>query len=152
MTATSDRGRPHRHGDADNETRLFQAMVLTGVFMVVEVIGGIYSGSLALLADAGHMLTDTAALPLAWLVFRFGARAPGSDHEDPRQRHPTHQIDDKVDEMSQRTSARLATKYTATAATAAARNVSALPARTSRASVANMTMIGAASAAIAFAA
>lgn len=78
MTATSDRGRPHRHGDADNETRLFQAMVLTGVFMVVEVIGGIYSGSLALLADAGHMLIDTAALSLAWLGFRVGRRSPDS--------------------------------------------------------------------------
>jgi len=50
------------------------AAVLTGVFMVVEVIGGLYSGSLALLADAGHMLTDFAALSMAWLAFRMARR------------------------------------------------------------------------------
>ena len=47
------------------------AAVLTGGFMIAEVIGGIVSGSLALLADAAHMLTDFAALALAWLAFRF---------------------------------------------------------------------------------
>lgn len=47
------------------------AALLTGLFMIVEVIGGILSGSLALLADAGHMLADFAALVLAWLAFRF---------------------------------------------------------------------------------
>jgi cobalt-zinc-cadmium efflux system protein len=47
------------------------AAVLTGAFLVAEVIGGIVSGSLALLADAGHMLADFAALVLAWLAFRF---------------------------------------------------------------------------------
>ena len=47
------------------------AALLTGLFMVAEVVGGILSGSLALLADAGHMLADFAALVLAWLAFRF---------------------------------------------------------------------------------
>jgi cobalt-zinc-cadmium efflux system protein len=47
------------------------AAILTGGFMVAEVVGGILSGSLALLADAGHMLADYAALVLAWLAFRF---------------------------------------------------------------------------------
>jgi cobalt-zinc-cadmium efflux system protein len=46
--------------------------VLTGGFMVVEVIGGLASGSLALLADAGHMLTDTLSLALAFAAFRIG--------------------------------------------------------------------------------
>jgi len=41
---------------------------------MVEVVGGIYSGSLALLADAGHMLTDTASLFIAWLAARLAAR------------------------------------------------------------------------------
>jgi cobalt-zinc-cadmium efflux system protein len=49
-------------------------MLLTGGFVVVEVAGGILSGSLALLADAGHMLTDTAALWLAWMAFRVSHR------------------------------------------------------------------------------
>ncbi|HET6467690.1 MAG TPA: cation diffusion facilitator family transporter [Geminicoccaceae bacterium] len=62
-----------RHGAGD-ERRVFWAMLLTGGFMVAEVVGGIVSGSLALLADAGHMLTDTAALGLAWLAFRIGRR------------------------------------------------------------------------------
>jgi cobalt-zinc-cadmium efflux system protein len=47
------------------------AAVLTGGFMLVEVAGGLISGSLALLADAGHMLADFAALALAWLAYRF---------------------------------------------------------------------------------
>ena len=49
-------------------------MWLTGTFMIVEVIGGLISGSLALLADAGHMLTDTMSLGLAWVAFRFSER------------------------------------------------------------------------------
>jgi cobalt-zinc-cadmium efflux system protein len=48
------------------------ALVLTGGFMVVEVIGGLAAGSLALLADAGHMLTDTLSLALAFVAFRIG--------------------------------------------------------------------------------
>ena len=52
------------------------ALVLTGVFMVVEVVGGIISGSLALLADAGHMLTDTMALALAAMAFHVSKRPP----------------------------------------------------------------------------
>ena len=42
--------------------------------MFAEVIGGIVSGSLALLADAGHMLTDFASLVLAWFAFRLARR------------------------------------------------------------------------------
>jgi cobalt-zinc-cadmium efflux system protein len=53
-------------------------MLLTGGFMVVEVAGGLIAGSLALLADAGHMLTDTAALGFAWIAFRLARRPPDS--------------------------------------------------------------------------
>ena len=52
------------------------ALVLTGTFMLVEVVGGILSGSLALLADAGHMLTDTMALTLAAIAFYVSKRPP----------------------------------------------------------------------------
>jgi len=48
---------------------------LTAGFMLVEVVGGVLSNSLALIADAGHMLTDAAALLLAWVGFRIGRRA-----------------------------------------------------------------------------
>jgi cobalt-zinc-cadmium efflux system protein len=54
------------------------ALALTSVFMVVELIGGILSGSLALLADAGHMLTDTMALGLAAFAFRVSSRPADS--------------------------------------------------------------------------
>ena len=63
----------HAH-DNSNMRRVTIALVLTGVFMVVEVIGGILSGSLALLADAGHMLTDTMALALAAVAFHVSKR------------------------------------------------------------------------------
>lgn len=62
----------HRQTTADNQQRVFWVMLLTGGFMLAEVIGGIVAGSLALIADAGHMLTDTAALALAWAAFRVG--------------------------------------------------------------------------------
>ena len=45
-----------------NESRVAWAALLTGGFMLVEAVGGLLSGSLALLADAGHMLTDAASL------------------------------------------------------------------------------------------
>jgi cobalt-zinc-cadmium efflux system protein len=57
-----------------NEKRLGAAALLTGVFMLAEIAGGLVSGSLALLADAGHMLTDFAALALAWFAFRLARR------------------------------------------------------------------------------
>jgi cobalt-zinc-cadmium efflux system protein len=66
-----EHGHSHRHGN-DSERRVLLALVLTGVFMVVEVIGGLAAGSLALLADAGHMLTDTLSLALAFVAFRIG--------------------------------------------------------------------------------
>ena len=56
--------------------RVMVALVLTGTFMLVEIVGGILSGSLALLADAGHMLTDTMALSLAAMAFHVSKRPP----------------------------------------------------------------------------
>jgi cobalt-zinc-cadmium efflux system protein len=70
-------GGGHGHAppvDVDNQRRVFWAMLVTGAFMAVEVAGGLISGSLALLADAGHMLTDTASLALAWFAFRLGRK------------------------------------------------------------------------------
>ena len=73
----------HAHGFVDaggdqslNQRRLGLAGLLTGSFMVAEVIGGLISGSLALLADAGHMLSDFASLMLAWYAFRIATRPP----------------------------------------------------------------------------
>ncbi|MGB5346145.1 MAG: cation diffusion facilitator family transporter [Woeseia sp.] len=60
------------HAHHDDRRRVLLALALTGAFTVVEVVAGIVTGSLALLADAGHMLTDTLALGLAALAFRIG--------------------------------------------------------------------------------
>ncbi|GAA4227542.1 cobalt-zinc-cadmium efflux system protein [Sagittula marina] len=56
------------------ERAILIAAALTGGFMGAEVIGGLISGSLALLADAGHMMTDFASLLLAWFAFRLARR------------------------------------------------------------------------------
>jgi cobalt-zinc-cadmium efflux system protein len=69
-------GHAHAHGTYDtNERRIGLAALLTGLFMGAEIAGGIISGSLALLADAGHMLTDFASLALAWFGFRLARRS-----------------------------------------------------------------------------
>jgi len=68
-----DHGHSHTHGA--NERSVGIAALLTGSFMLAELAGGLVSGSLALLADAGHMLTDFASLALAWFGFRL-ARKP----------------------------------------------------------------------------
>jgi cobalt-zinc-cadmium efflux system protein len=65
------RGPGHAHAHSANERSVGIAALLTGGFMVAEVVGGLFAGSLALLADAGHMLTDFASLALAWLGFRL---------------------------------------------------------------------------------
>ncbi|KKW51838.1 zinc transporter ZitB [Pantoea ananatis] len=71
----------HSHSGQDtNRTRLMAAFAVTALFMVAEVIGGWLSGSLALLADAGHMLTDTAALLMALLAVQFAKRKPNERH------------------------------------------------------------------------
>lgn len=67
------------HGNK-NKTRVGIAAVLTGLFMLAEVAGGIISGSLALLADAGHMLTDFAALAMAWGAFSLAQRPANWKH------------------------------------------------------------------------
>ena len=57
----------HEHSFAQtNSTRLKWALLLTGSFLVAEVVGGILTGSLALISDAAHMLTDAVAWPSPW--------------------------------------------------------------------------------------
>ncbi len=78
---------PHSHGhaggvdghqpDASIVRRLRWALAITAIFLAAEVAGGIVSNSLALVADAGHMLTDVAALALSLFVAWF-SRQPGT--------------------------------------------------------------------------
>jgi cobalt-zinc-cadmium efflux system protein len=67
-------GHGHSHGTGD-KSRVLVAACLTGGFMVAEAVGGLVTGSLALLADAGHMLSDTVSLVLAWYAFHLAGRA-----------------------------------------------------------------------------
>lgn len=71
---THSHGHDHVHGAGASERRIGLAALVTGLFMLAEIAGGILSGSLALIADAGHMLTDCAGLVLAWLGFRIARR------------------------------------------------------------------------------
>jgi cobalt-zinc-cadmium efflux system protein len=62
------------HGHAGGRRRLRWVLGLTAAFMVAELVGGLLSGSLALLADAGHMFTDVAALALSLLAMAWARR------------------------------------------------------------------------------
>jgi len=66
----------HSHGerDAENSKRLKFALGLTFVYMLAEAFGGWFANSLALIADAGHMLTDVAALSLTLAAIWFASR------------------------------------------------------------------------------
>lgn len=69
----------HEHSFAQtNSTRLKWALLLTGSFLVAEVVGGILTGSLALISDAAHMLTDAVALAIALAAINI-ARRPTND-------------------------------------------------------------------------
>ncbi len=76
-------GHAHHHGAAAagsaDEWRIGWAFVIIFVFMLVEVAGGLISGSLALLADAGHMVSDAVALAMSWAALRIGKRP--ADHQ-----------------------------------------------------------------------
>lgn len=58
--------------------RLKWVLIITALFMIAEVVGGLISGSLALLADSGHMFTDVGALALSLFAMRIAQRPPNS--------------------------------------------------------------------------
>lgn len=68
----------HTHaagGGAIHASKLKMALGLTSTYLIAEVVGGILTGSLALLSDAAHMLTDVMALIVALVAIRIGQRA-----------------------------------------------------------------------------
>ena len=80
--AAGEHGHPHpaEHGAAEGHVhravsrrRLVFSMILTGAMMVVELVGGILSGSLALVSDAGHMFTHFFALGVSYFAIRIAA-------------------------------------------------------------------------------
>ncbi len=78
-------GHDHGHHDHSHDLRglsrrsLTFALVLITTYMVAEIVGGVLSGSLALLADAGHMATDAAAIGLALLAMWIAERAASAE-------------------------------------------------------------------------
>jgi len=76
---TGTHGPGHTAG-ARHQRRLAWTLALTGSFLLVEVAGGLWTGSLALLADAGHMLTDVGAIALSLLAVPLAQRPPLSGH------------------------------------------------------------------------
>ncbi len=71
----------HAHAVADRKQLwLWIALLLTLSFAVVEFFAGLLSGSLALMSDAGHMVTDSAALGLALLAQFIARRPPSAKH------------------------------------------------------------------------
>lgn len=67
-------GHDHANGAAGNSRRLLIALALTSAFLIAEVAAGVIFNSLALLSDAAHMFTDAAALAIALVAIRIGAR------------------------------------------------------------------------------
>lgn len=71
-------GQGHAHGGQSaagkNKKNLAIVLGLTSLYLAAEVVGGLWTGSLALLADAGHMLTDVAGLALALLAIWFAEK------------------------------------------------------------------------------
>ncbi len=81
----------HQHGTSSSEgqqRRLTLALLLAASYMLAEVAGGLWTGSLALLADAGHMLSDVFALSLSLFAFRL-ARRPAT----PQQTYGHHRTE-----------------------------------------------------------
>ena len=70
-------GHDHSHGSS-NERGLKVALLLTGGFLIAEVVGAFMTNSLALLSDAAHMLTDVAALVIALFALRLARRPADS--------------------------------------------------------------------------
>jgi len=64
----------HAHGEHSGKKRLIQAICITGCWFIIELAGGIYSNSLALIADAAHMLTDLGALSLSLFALHISTR------------------------------------------------------------------------------
>ncbi|MFC2950265.1 cation diffusion facilitator family transporter [Virgibacillus sediminis] len=65
----------HDHPTTNNSRVLLWSFLFIFIFMVVEIIGGLLTNSLALLSDAGHMLSDAAALGLSLLAFKIGEKS-----------------------------------------------------------------------------
>ncbi|MBY0029815.1 cation transporter [Priestia aryabhattai] len=67
-------GHSHNHGKNANKQALKLSFFIIAIYMIIEAIGGFMTNSLALISDAGHMLSDAGALGLSYLAMTFGER------------------------------------------------------------------------------
>jgi cobalt-zinc-cadmium efflux system protein len=70
----------HIHDQAATGRALGTAFVLTALILIIEAVAGVLAGSLALISDAGHILTDVGALGLAWFVSHLARRPATEQH------------------------------------------------------------------------
>ena len=77
----------HEHANT-NQKKLLISAIIIGLFMFVEVVGGVISGSLALISDAGHMLSDFAALIMAWVASYVSLKTPDNNRSYGYSRFP----------------------------------------------------------------
>ncbi|MGI2294109.1 cation diffusion facilitator family transporter [Paenibacillus sp. GXUN7292] len=65
----------HNHAHTNNKKILLISFIIITFYMIIEAVGGFITNSLALLSDAGHMLSDSIALGIAMMAFTFGEKA-----------------------------------------------------------------------------
>lgn len=70
----------HDHSHSSNKKVLLISFLIITSYMIIEVIGGFMTNSLALLSDAGHMLSDAVSLGIALLAFTFSEKAANSSN------------------------------------------------------------------------
>ena len=79
MAHSHDHGHHHHHGEGQTEGRLWISIFLNLIITLAEFVGGIISGSLALLSDALHNLNDTASLAISLIARKISKRDANID-------------------------------------------------------------------------
>ena len=90
-------GHHHGHSHTGNKKALLGSFILIAAFMVVEVFGGLFTNSLALLSDAGHMLSDAASLGLSFFALKLGEREVSQDKTFGYKRFEIIAADDQLE-------------------------------------------------------
>ena len=84
----NDHDHDHHHGRPTPERALWVAVVLNAAFLVLESVVGLLTNSLALLSDAGHMISDVGALAIALVAVRVASKKPSSGYTFGLRRAP----------------------------------------------------------------